>query len=307
MPPPTPKQQPQKSKNVSSIAQRARAAAELAKAASGDGAAGEKRVARFCESAWKLSVYVFLLLVGAWAIGREPWSRVLTAPPGSGRGGAGGSADSLLWLGWPLQRASPALSAYYLSEGAFYLASLFMLLHWEVKRADFAAMLVHHVATALLIAGSRALRFERVGSLVMALHDPSDVLLESAKLASYAGLERGAEVLFALLAGSWAALRLWALPARIMRSVALDAPRVLGGFPLGSRPLNAALFVLWCLHVYWFALICRVAWLQLTSGRLRDASESDVGGGGGNVEEEKSKRRRSTTTTLTTTTTRRRK
>lgn len=118
----------------------------------------------------------------------------------------------------------------------------------------------------------------------MALHDPSDVLLESAKLASYAGFERGAAALFALLAGSWAALRLWALPARVMRSVALDAPRVLGGHPFGSRPLNAALLVLWCLHVYWFALIVRVAWLKLTSGRLRDARESDdrgAGGGGG--------------------------
>lgn len=110
----------------------------------------------------------------------------------------------------------------------------------------------------------------------MVLHDVSDVLLESAKLASYAGFERGAAALFALLACSWAALRLWALPFRIMRSVAFDAPRILGGFPLGSRQLNAALFVLWCLHCYWFALIVRVAWLQLQSGRLRDAREEEV-------------------------------
>ena len=112
--------------------------------------------------------------------------------------------------------------------------------------------------------------------MVMALHDPSDVLLEAAKLASYSGFERLAALLFALLALSWAALRLWALPVRIMRSVALDAPRVLGGPPLGSRQLLVALFVLWVLHCFWFALIVRVAWLQLTSGRLRDAREEEV-------------------------------
>ena len=112
----------------------------------------------------------------------------------------------------------------------------------------------------------------------MALHDPSDVLLEAAKLASYAGFERGAAALFALLAGSWAALRLWALPSRVMRSVALDAPRVLGGSPWGSRQLNGALLVLWCLHCYWFALIVRVAWAHLTSGRLRDAREEEEDG-----------------------------
>jgi len=105
------------------------------------------------------------------------------------------------------------------------------------------------------------------------LHDPSDVLLEGAKLASYAGFERGSALLFALLACSWAALRLWLLPLRVMRSVAVDAPRVLGRAPIGSRQLNAALLVLWILHCYWFALIVRVAWLRVTSGRLRDARE----------------------------------
>lgn len=137
------------------------------------------------------------------------------------------------------------------------------------------------------------MRFERVGALVMALHDPSDVLLEAAKLASYAGFERGAALLFALLAASWAALRLWALPARVMRSVALGAPRVLGGFPFGSRTLNAALFVLLCLHCYWFALIVRVAWTQVTSGRLRDAREEDGVGEAEEKEEKKERRSRS--------------
>ena len=101
------------------------------------------------------------------------------------------------------------------------------------------------------------------------------MLLEAAKLSSYAGFESLAALLFALLTASWAALRLWALPSRIVRSVAVDAPRVLGGFPFGSRPLAAALLVLWVLHCYWFALIVRVAWLQLTSGRLRDAREEE--------------------------------
>ena len=128
----------------------------------------------------------------------------------------------------------------------------------------------------------------------MALHDPSDVLLEAAKLASYAGLEKGAAALFALLAASWAALRLWALPARVMRAVALDAPRALGGPPLGSRPLAAALLVLWGLHCYWFALIVRVAWTQATSGRLRDAREEDGAGEetGDGEKEEKERRSR---------------
>ena len=121
-----------------SLAEHARAAAELARARD----PGQKLVARFAESAWKLSAYVFLLLLGSWAVAREPWSRVLAARSG-GEGATAAAADAL-WLGWPLAKPSLPLSLYYLAEGSFYLASLFMLLHWEVKRKDFAAMLTHH-------------------------------------------------------------------------------------------------------------------------------------------------------------------
>ncbi len=43
---------------------------------------------------------------------------------------------------------------YYAVEGAFYTASVFMLLFWEERRKDFHAMLLHHVATSSLIAVS---------------------------------------------------------------------------------------------------------------------------------------------------------
>jgi len=141
-PPSAPKKKKDKTdnNNNTTIAQRARAAAELTRAAD----PRQKLVARFTESAWKLSVYVSLLLLGAWAIGGEPWSRVLAAPPGRGFTTAAAAAEDALWRGWPLREPPLRLSLYYLAEGAFYLASLFMLLHWEVKRRDFAAMLTHH-------------------------------------------------------------------------------------------------------------------------------------------------------------------
>lgn len=145
-PPPAPKKQRQRRESSrrgapsdsETVAGSARAAAEL------PGASDPRRrlVARFAESAWKLSAYVFLLLLGAWAVGGEPWSRVLT---GGSSGGAKAAAADALWLGWPLAANPPLpLSLYYLAEGSFYLASLFMLLHWEVRRKDFAAMLTHH-------------------------------------------------------------------------------------------------------------------------------------------------------------------
>ena len=207
----------------------------------------------------QLTIYIALLATGVTALATEPW---LTSP-----------AD--LWRGWPhMEALPPRLAFYYLAEAAFYGASTFMLLWWEVRRADFAAMLTHHVATCVLIGGSHILRYHRVGSIVMLLHDPSDVLLEAAKLASYAGWHGIAGCLFCGLAASWAVLRLAALP-RVVRSVLIDAPAILGGPPAGSRPLAAALALLVGLHAYWFGLIVRVGVHSVAGRGLRDAREAD--------------------------------
>ena len=163
---------------------------------------------------------------------------------------------------------------YYLAEAAFYGASTFMLLWWEVRRADFRAMLTHHLVTCALIAGSHVGRYHRAGAIVMLLHDPSDVLLEAAKLASYAGWHGLAGCLFCGLAASWAVLRLAALP-RVVRSAVVDAPLILGGPPAGSRPLAAALCLLVGLHAYWFGLIVRVGVHSVAGRGLRDAREAD--------------------------------
>ena len=46
------------------------------------------------------------------------------------------------------------MRVYYAAEGAFYLASVGMLLTWEERRRDFPVMALHHVTTCALIAAS---------------------------------------------------------------------------------------------------------------------------------------------------------
>ena len=57
-----------------------------------------------------------------------------------------------------------------------------------------------------------------MGSIVLALHDVSDVFMEAAKLAKYAGQEVGASILFGLFALSWLLLRLIFFPFFIIWS-----------------------------------------------------------------------------------------
>jgi len=61
-------------------------------------------------------------------------------------------------------------------------------------------------------------RFARVGSVILALHDGSDVFLEVGKMSKYSGFEKIASVSFALFVLSWTVLRLIYYPFRILRS-----------------------------------------------------------------------------------------
>jgi hypothetical protein len=58
----------------------------------------------------------------------------------------------------------------------------------------------------------------RAGSIVLALHDASDVFMEVAKLCKYSGSEVGASVAFALFVLSWVLLRLIYFPFWIIWS-----------------------------------------------------------------------------------------
>ena len=117
--------------------------------------------------------------------------------------------------------------------------------------------------------------FYRAGVFVMLLHDAVDVLLEAAKVAKYCRAEDAATGIFAAFAVAWAALRLFVFPAMVVRSTLFELPAALGAGC--TRPMwlgfNGALLALLALHVYWFGLILRVAYMKLATGQGRDVRE----------------------------------
>ena len=60
--------------------------------------------------------------------------------------------------------------------------------------------------------------FFRIGIVILALHDGSDVFLEAAKVFKYSEKELGASVLFGCFAVSWFPLRLVFFPFWVIRS-----------------------------------------------------------------------------------------
>eukprot|EP00798_Chlamydomonas_sp_ICE-L_P030299 gene30299-35287_t len=91
------------------------------------------------ESQWKLFCYSSLIIMGYFATASQPWFLQ--------------SKD--FWIGWPHQEITGSMQVMYCWQMSYYVSSTWMLALWEIPRKDMRAMMLHHIATVILIALSR--------------------------------------------------------------------------------------------------------------------------------------------------------
>ncbi|XP_020114736.1 ASC1-like protein 1 [Ananas comosus] len=230
-----------------------------------------KKIKKFKESAWKCVYFLSGELLALSVTYNEPWF----------------TNTRYFWVGpgeqvWPDQKIKYKLKAVYMYAAGFYTYSIFALMFWETRRSDFGVSMGHHVASVILIVLSYIFRFARVGSVVLAIHDASDVFLEMGKMAKYSGCEAVASVSFLLFVVSWTILRLIYFPFWILRSTSyeviltLDKEKHKFEGPIYYYVFNSLLFSLLVLHIYWWILMFRMLVKQIQSrGRVGDDVRSD--------------------------------
>ncbi|KAF7810961.1 LAG1 longevity assurance-like protein 2 [Senna tora] len=209
------------------------------------------KVVKCSESLWKLTYYASVEAFVLYVTYDEPWFRDI----------------QLFFKGWPNQELKTSLKIFYMCQCGFYLYSIAALLRWETRRKDFSVMMSHHIITVILIGSSYLTSFFRIGSVVLALHDASDVFLETAKIFKYSGREFGASVFFAFFAISWLILRLIFFPFWVIRSSSYGIRECLNleeNYPKFLYYLfNTLLIMLLVFHIYWWILICSMVMRQL--------------------------------------------
>ncbi|XP_075485094.1 ASC1-like protein isoform X1 [Primulina tabacum] len=231
----------------------------------------KKKVHKFKESAWKCIYYLSAEILALSVTHDEPWFK----------------NTKYFWLGpgnqtWPDQKYKMKLKALYMYAGGFYTYSIFALIFWETRRSDFGVSMGHHVATCILIIFSYVSRFARVGSIVLALHDASDVFLEVGKMSKYSGAEALASVSFVLFVLSWILLRLIYYPFWILWSTSYEVVQTLDkekhkmDGPIYYYIFNFLLFTLLVLHIYWWILMFRMLVKQVQArGQISEDVRSD--------------------------------
>jgi len=220
---------------------------------------------KFSESVWKVVFYCVSFCWGATILFRSGWLQ----------------DTRLFWtnvhaeVGQPLQ--DKHIQIFYLFELAFYVHSVYAHLVIEVKRSDFIEMLIHHVATTLLVGLSYYARFYRVGIAILVLHDLSDILFDIAKLFVYTEKEFLANLWFGSWVISWAVLRLYLFPRYILYSTFFESLEVMGYNVEMHAFFQFLLWILQILHIFWFGMILSMIVRLVTesNAKLEDTREKD--------------------------------
>ncbi|XP_051282612.1 ceramide synthase 5 [Dicentrarchus labrax] len=213
---------------------------------------------KFCESMWRFTFYLGIFIYAICHLWVSPWMW----------------DTRQCWHNYPFQPVSHGQYNYYVAELAFYCSLMFSQFI-DIKRKDFMIMLVHHLATILLITFSYANNMLRAGTLVMCVHDASDIFLEAAKLANYAKFQRLCDGLFVVFSISFFLTRLVIYPFWVVHSVLFESWEIVGPYRAWWL-LNGLLLVLQALHIIWFYLIARIAIKAIFKGKVSKDDRSDI-------------------------------
>eukprot|EP01084_Bolivina_argentea_P269047 457139_1 len=169
---------------------------------------------------------------------------------------------------------------YYIVSLGYHLNRAVMQFH-NPARKDFVAMFIHHWVTLALMVFSFLGGKTRCGCIILSIHESSDIFLESAKVFSYHSNWFMADVFFIFFFLSWIIMRMIFFCQKLLYSV-----YICGGETtwLGNAPLIFPqgciyfLYVLECLHIYWFTYIMKIVINKLSGKRISDTrsgSESE--------------------------------
>nr|XP_060473788.1 ceramide synthase 3 [Panthera onca]XP_060473789.1 ceramide synthase 3 [Panthera onca]XP_060473790.1 ceramide synthase 3 [Panthera onca]XP_060473791.1 ceramide synthase 3 [Panthera onca]XP_060473792.1 ceramide synthase 3 [Panthera onca]XP_060473794.1 ceramide synthase 3 [Panthera onca]XP_060473795.1 ceramide synthase 3 [Panthera onca] len=198
------------------------------------------RMKRFQEACWRFTFYLIMTVAGIVFLYDKPWVYDLWE----------------VWNGYPRQPLLPSQYWYYILEMSFYWSLIFSF-GSDVKRKDFLAHVIHHLAAISLMSFSWCANYIRSGTLVMIVHDVADIWLESAKMFSYAGWKQTCNTLFFIFSAIFFISRLVVFPFWILYCTLILPLHYLEPF-FSYIFLNLQLMVLQALHLYWCYFILKM-------------------------------------------------
>ncbi|XP_074056511.1 ceramide synthase 4-like [Macrotis lagotis] len=213
---------------------------------------------KFCEACWKFVFYFSSFFGGLLTIYNEPWFW----------------KSELCWDGFPKQPLKPGIYWWYLLELGLYI-SMMLTFAFDVKRKDFKEQIIHHSSTIILICHSYFSNYLRIGTLVMLIHDVSDIFLEMGKMLKYAQWEKSSKVIFIIFTLIFFISRLFVFPYKVLYTTYYSS--MVNHKPFfGYYFTNGFLMILQALNIFWSSLILHMFFKVCIMGQMQNDVRSDV-------------------------------
>lgn len=209
---------------------------------------------KFMDCGFNFLMHTFVAIFGSSVMYSKPWLWDIT----------------LCWKDYPYHGISDDVWWYYVLSLTYFWAATFRQVLIPGRSAfDRTHFLVHHVLTILLMVFSWASNFVRVGTLVLLVHEVSDIPLTLAKMLLYCGYKGVTDVLFGVFVLSWVYTRCYLYIAWIMHSVFTHPSDMLYLIPAGYL-FKVLLCGLLLVNSVWTALIFTIVFKKLSGGPLQD-------------------------------------
>ncbi|KAJ9187345.1 hypothetical protein P3X46_002809 [Hevea brasiliensis] len=167
----------------------------------------------------------------------------------------------------------------------YFLSAELFALYVSYREPWFTNTKYFWVGPADQIWPDQKLKFARVGSIILALHDASDGFMEIAKISRYSGYEWISSIFFLGFVLSWTILRIIYFPFWVLWSTSyevlltLDMEKHMVDGPLYYYLFNTLLFSLVVFNVYWWSLMVGMVVEQIKArGRVSKDVRSDSEG-----------------------------
>lgn len=142
---------------------------------------------------------------------------------------------------------------------AYHFYELLFVLSFNREKRDFSEMFLHHVTAIALIVVSFNINFLLPGSVIMLLHDVTDIFVSIARIAQHTCSDAVVAVCWISMFISWCYLRLYYFPERIIKVYYNEMkdstdPTIQGTWNF----LLTFLCLLYALHWFWVALMLKL-------------------------------------------------
>lgn len=180
----------------------------------------------------------------------------------------GNQRDPLYYHNYPCLAIPRNLDDFYIFKLSYHLYELFYSVAYQRKRSDFPEYFLHHLMTWSLIFFSYSLNMLTQGSIVMLVHDVTDLSVTIFKLTiDVTPIAVQAVGYFSMLA-SWIYFRIWFFPCYIIYKLYEEC---YGGNICKNvnysmlNMLFAFISGLACLHIFWLYLMLKGMLRRLSS------------------------------------------